>query len=48
MTSLDGIGWRSFCGDTAAKTLGTRLDAQQVADLRRELTPDLHRIVRCR
>ena len=34
-----GRHWvEEFCGDTAAKTLGTRLDAQQVADLRRELT----------
>ena len=33
-----GRPWvKEFCGDTAAKTLATRLDAQQVADLRREL-----------
>ena len=28
---------KEFCGETAAKTLGTRLDAQEVAELRREL-----------
>ena len=34
-----GRHWvEAFCGHTAAKTLGTRLDAQQVAELRRELT----------
>ena len=33
-----GREWvKKFCGDTAAETLGTRLDAQQVATLRREL-----------
>lgn len=33
-----GRGWvKAFCGDTAADTLGTRLDAHQVANLRREL-----------
>ena len=33
-----GRQWvKEFCGDTAAKTLATRLDAQQVAELRREL-----------
>ncbi len=33
-----GREWvKAFCGDTDAETLGTRLDAQQVATLRREL-----------
>ena len=33
-----GREWvKAFCGDTVAETLGTRLDAQQVATLRREL-----------
>ena len=33
-----GREWvKAFCGDTVAETLGTRLDAQQVAALRREL-----------
>ena len=33
-----GRDWvKAFCGDTNAEKLGTRLDAQQVANLRREL-----------
>ena len=34
-----GRQWvKVFCGDTAAKLLDTRLDARQIADLRRELS----------
>ena len=41
-----GRQWvKEFCGDTVAKALGTRLDAQKVADFRRGTRPNLHGVV---